>query len=240
MMNQQLLEVREIQGLYGPWRVSERLLQRIWAHGDYSEDRLRTLDGKIVRVIRPGSWNHQEGPDFLDAVLYIDGKQVRGDVEIHFRSRDWREHGHHLDPAFSSVVLRVLLYPPKIGEAQTETLGGRHPEACSLLEALESSLEEYAEEEAIRRFCGQDSTNFSDVFMTLPLEDRADALKKYSSDRWEAKLNLAAKRLKSTVWREVCHQVLLEVLGYRRNRAPMSSIALQYPLSGLKGDSRPR
>ena len=162
--------------------------------------------------------------------MLIEGQSVRGDVEIHFRSKDWRAHGHHLDPSFSSVVLHVLLFPPKTGEAQAETLSGRFPMACALLEAMDCSLEEYAEEEAIKRLCGRDSTLFKDAFALLPSGDPADALKKFALDRWEAKIEMAVKRLHGTVWSELCHQVLLEILGYRRNRAPMSAIALHHPL----------
>ncbi|MFP6887875.1 MAG: hypothetical protein VB997_09945, partial [Opitutales bacterium] len=40
-------------------------------------------------------------------------------------------------------------------------------------------------------------------------------------------------RLSGENWAEVCHQFALEVLGYRRNRSPMGSLALRHPLSEL-------
>ena len=116
-MIEPLVEVREIQGLYGPLGITERMLQRIWVQKDFAASRLRALDGQAIRVLRAGTWNHREGPDFLDACLEIDGQLVRGDVEIHFRSRDWRQHGHQLDANFSSVILHVVFFPPTPGEA---------------------------------------------------------------------------------------------------------------------------
>ena len=52
-----------------------------------------------------------EGPDFLGAEIEIAGSTVLGDVEIHFRSSDWRAHGHHENPSFERVVLHVILFP---------------------------------------------------------------------------------------------------------------------------------
>jgi len=228
------VEVREVQGLYGPLRISERLLQQIWERRDYSASRLRTLDGQRIRVLRTGSWNHREGPDFLDATLEIGGELVRGDVEIHFRSRNWREHGHHLDPAFSSVVLHVVLFLPDAGESEAVTARGGRPFACALLEALDCGLEEYAEQEAVRRLCGGAATDLSQAFSTLPEVEREDCLKRIARERWKAKVNWAVKRLNGMDYEEVSHQVFLEVLGYRRNRAPMAAIALEHPLSEFR------
>ncbi|MFP6855567.1 MAG: DUF2851 family protein [Opitutales bacterium] len=228
----QLVAVREIQGLYGPVRLSERLLQLIWRRRDYSEKRLRSLDGRPVRVIRPGSWNHREGPDFLDAIVEIGGKRVRGDVEIHFRSRNWREHDHHLDPAFSSVVLHVVLFPPREDECPAITQRGFHPPTCSMLEALEIGLEEYAEQEAVRLLCDDDK-EFCETYSLLLPDERQDHLKQYARKRWDAKVTWAAKRLEATSWAESCHQFFLEVMGYHRNRAVMGTIALEHPLSAL-------
>ena len=73
------MEVHEVQGLYGPLRIPEELIQRLWARRDFSEDRLRTVDGRAIRVHRVGTLNPNEGPDFLDALIEIEG-ETRGEV----------------------------------------------------------------------------------------------------------------------------------------------------------------
>ena len=229
-MIEPLVEVREIQGLYGPLGITERMLQRIWVQKDFAASRLRALDGQAIRVLRAGTWNHREGPDFLDACLEIDGQLVRGDVEIHFRSRDWRQHGHQLDANFSSVILHVVFFPPTPGEAKAVTSKGVSLLTCSLLEAMDCSLEEYAELEALRRFLGSNASDFSKMFSALPHAERVSRLKRFAKGRWKAKVNCASSRLRKTTWEEVCHQVFLEVLGHPRNRAAMSSLALAHPL----------
>ena len=232
-----ILEVHEVQGLYGPLRIPEELIQRLWARRDFSEDRLRTVDGRPLRIHRVGTLNPNEGPDFLDALIEIEGKTFRGDVEVHFRSRNWREHGHHLDPAFASVVLHLVLFPPVAGETVAVTTTGKRPVACALLEAMDCGLEEYAEREAIRQLGGVLATNPFESLSRLSEMERASRFREVAGMRWKHKVKLAAKRLGGTSWEDACHQSLLEVLGYQRNRSPMASIALHHPLGEFAENS---
>ena len=94
----------------------ERLLQGIWHHQRLLRDRLRTLDGRTVRVLHPGFWNHEGGPDFRNAVLQFDSPPAQsGDVEIDLHPSGWRAHGHDRNPAFRNVALHV------VWEAETKT-----------------------------------------------------------------------------------------------------------------------
>ena len=61
--------VEEIQGLYGPFTLTERVVQKIWLRQDFATARLLTVSGKTLEVKDPGSWNLQEGPDFKEASL---------------------------------------------------------------------------------------------------------------------------------------------------------------------------
>ena len=64
--------VLEMQGLYGPYSLSERVLQKIWLRQDFSADELRTVSGQRLRIEFPDNWNHLGGPDFKDAFFQID------------------------------------------------------------------------------------------------------------------------------------------------------------------------
>ena len=71
--------------------LPERLLQVIWFHQRLLRDQLRTLDGKPVRVLHPGFWNHEAGPDFRNAVVQIgDAPAKTGDVEIDLCTDGWK------------------------------------------------------------------------------------------------------------------------------------------------------
>ena len=90
--------------------VTERHVQAIWYDAALRPRTLRTMRGMPVRVVHPGNWNLEAGPDFRQAVLEIGRERRRlvGDVEIHLRSADWNAHGHGADPAYASVVAHVV------------------------------------------------------------------------------------------------------------------------------------
>ena len=46
--------VAEMQGWYGPYTVSERVVQKIWLRGDYRAGNLKTLSGKALKIKHPG------------------------------------------------------------------------------------------------------------------------------------------------------------------------------------------
>ena len=85
---------------------SEAALAARWAAGFHTA--LRLEDGRALRVIFPGVPGGSAGPDFRGAVLDAGGDLLRGDVEIHLHARGWREHRHHLDPAYAGVVVHAV------------------------------------------------------------------------------------------------------------------------------------
>ena len=90
----------------------EAALSTLWRRAHTLSEGLVTRDGRRWHVVYPGRPADGAGPDFRDAVFADqDGELVFGDVEIHLDQRDWRTHGHHLDPAYDGVVLHVVLDP---------------------------------------------------------------------------------------------------------------------------------
>ncbi len=224
------VQVEEIQGLYGPFSLTERVLQRIWARGDYFSDDLKTLSGATLRVLDPGKWNFQEGPDFKEARLEIAGQSCCGDVEIHFRPEDWLAHGHQDNANFAGVVLHVVLQKGSARPPACATCGGRVPETLELMPLLNRDLEAYALDEALLELERVNELAWVEDFLALPMSERADRLLRASGKRWGQKLAFARKRLAGSDWRTACHTAALEVLGYARNRAPMHKIALSHAL----------
>ncbi|HEX9951347.1 MAG TPA: DUF2851 family protein [Rubricoccaceae bacterium] len=119
--------------------VPEAVVQHAWGRGLFGRDALQTTEGEAVRVDRTGRLNRASGPDFSGALVHIGGLAWAGDVEIHRTSADWERHGHHTDPAYSRVVLHVVL----TADARTGTLrrsdGSALPELV-LLPHLDRSL----------------------------------------------------------------------------------------------------
>ncbi len=223
--------VAEIEGEYGPLTVSERLVQKIWARGEFRQTDLLTQEGASLEIVDLGSWNRLAGPDFKNVAIKVNGQLLNGDAELHFFESDWIAHGHEQDPAFANVILHILVFPNK---SPKQTSGCLVKHSLLLLELLPQGLESYAEEEALGVLAAGEETALEESFLSLPLSERIPQLVKGAEKRWSAKVAYAAQRIALLGWEEACHQTALEILGYRYNRAAMLFVAGDYSLKSLR------
>lgn len=86
----------------------EKLLHYVWMHRLLPSGVLTTTDGREVEVLDPGQHNANQGPDFINALIKIDGMKWAGNVEIHTLSNDWIKHKHHQDPVYNTTILHVV------------------------------------------------------------------------------------------------------------------------------------
>jgi hypothetical protein len=111
--------------------MNERLLQYAWQFQVYNTRELRTTKGEIIKIVKPGTFNLHQGPDFLDARISIDGHLLAGNVEIHVLSSDWIRHGHEDDINYQNLVLHVVwqddLPRKRVAAFPTLELEGRIP-----------------------------------------------------------------------------------------------------------------
>ena len=233
------VELEEIQGLYGPITVPETLLQKIWMRRDFNIEKLTTTDGKPLKIIRVGQWNLQEGPDFLNAEIEVADSRLVGDIEIHFHSRDWNNHGHNTNLQFNNVVLHVVLFEPSPAEVPALTAAGRTLHTIILLPLLIQDIETYATEDALLNLAKRDQFDLVSPMLEKPLPERRAILHRKGLLRWRQKFKFARQRVQRSGWAEACHQFFLEVLGYRRNRAPMFSIAVSFTLEQMTASDQP-
>ncbi len=90
------------------WDMKEEFLHFVWETRSFDGRAWATMDGAPVEVVHPGELNRNQGPDFLDAHVRIEGIDYFGHVEIHLDGRDWYRHQHHTDPFYNPVVLHVV------------------------------------------------------------------------------------------------------------------------------------
>lgn len=223
--------VAEFQGLYGPFACPERVVQKIWLRGDFLRDNLRTTDGRSLEVLHPGKWNLAGGPDFRGAHVRLDDQDRQGDIEVHFRASDWRAHRHQADPAFSGVILHVLLFPPDPNEPPARRADGEELPTVVLLPLLLRDLEDYASDDAIEALTARDEWRMQAELASLAPAARLSLLRRHAANRWRQKVRFARLRLDKLGWHAASHHAALEVLGYRHNRAPMLAVATRFPLA---------
>lgn len=225
--------VAEVQGLYGAFAFSERLMQKIWHRGDFDGSAARTADGRTLKILHPGKWNHMGGPDFGGARIVIDGREVTGDVELHLKAKDWAAHGHASDAAYDNVVLHVVLFPS--AESCTRGAGERLIPIFCLLPLLHHGLEEYAADEAMEQLAGRPLHDAQAILGALSVDELNKALAVHAEQRWRSKVHYASERIKRLGWSGACHHAAMEILGYRFNRAAMLSVATSWPIKEWVG-----
>lgn len=88
--------------------MTERLLQFIWQFQYFNQSELQSTSGESIQIIFPGTYNTNQGPDFLNARIKIGKTTWAGNVELHLLSSDWKKHKHHRDKNYDNVILHVV------------------------------------------------------------------------------------------------------------------------------------
>jgi hypothetical protein len=88
--------------------MTERLLQFIWQFQYFNKGELQTTGGEVLQIISTGTFNTNQGPDFLDAKIKIANTTWAGNVELHLKSSGWKKHNHHNDKNYNNVILHVV------------------------------------------------------------------------------------------------------------------------------------
>src|SRR5215211_7307399 len=208
-------------------RVAEIALCAAW-HAGAVPARLDTTDGVSLEIIRRGTWSHGLGPDFRDALILFDGRELRaGTVEIHLRTRGWSDHRHHLDPAYDAVVLHL------VGEhdgAETRRLDGAIVPVAVIGPINRFAVPEFA---AWDWHAVGGATCASGLSATSPTSTR-EILHQLGDVRLAARSARLEGRLSVEPPGEILWRELLDGLGFAMNREPMREIARAVPLASIE------
>ncbi|MFI5193804.1 MAG: DUF2851 family protein [Chitinophagales bacterium] len=88
--------------------MTEKLLQFIWKHRYFNQQELSLLSGETLYIDYPGDENNNQGPDFINARIRINGTHWAGSVELHLVTSGWDKHGHDQDEHYRNVILHVV------------------------------------------------------------------------------------------------------------------------------------
>ncbi len=208
--------------------ISEKIVAQIWHHQLISNP--VTDSGVKLQVIYPGRPNNSNGCDFKDAVLIINGKIIRGDVEIHVKSSQWYKHSHHLNPKYNNTVLHVAMWNDNTSHVILQS-GEAVPTVCldKFLRAPSHTLRQQIEKASyITLFCPY-------LDKRRAINSTSSLLKTTGKKRFTIKATLFKEALRNN---EDAGQILFRsitrALGYSQNMQPCENLANNLPLSLLE------
>ncbi|MBI3584647.1 MAG: DUF2851 family protein [Nitrospinae bacterium] len=212
-------------------KIPERLVRCIWLDQLF-EDEIFTVDGRKIKVLAPGWWNLGEGPDFNKAVISIDGgKILKGDVEVHVYSSDWKKHGHHRDDRYKNVIAHVFMWND--GSTSSPSTVDSNILQIELSKFLKEELEQIEDMIDIKGYPYKSPKEYGDCSSIS--SERIGSLLDMAGD---ARMIEKAERFKSALngndWEQLLYEGIMGSLGYRRNKLQFKSLAKLIPLQIIK------
>lgn len=207
--------------------MNEAFLHYIWQFQYFNKDNLKCTSGEEIAVFRPGFRNAHSGPDFFDAKVKLGPMNWAGSVEIHIMSSGWREHRHHLDPAYENVILHVVW---EDNEKVLRNDGTPLPTLELKGRVAPSLILQYR-----RIVQGKSSIPCASVFGKAPTLSRISMLDRSLMTRMERKANAILETLKKNNgdWSETCYQILCRNFGFKVNIEPFLQLSQSVPYKVL-------
>jgi hypothetical protein len=210
-------------------KIAENQIAEIWQQKLLDNSELVTEDGKAVKIIYPGRLNNEQGADFSDAVIAVNKELIRGDVEIHVRSGDWRNHKHHLDPVYNRVVLHVVMWHN--GKEDTRLQNGRKVPVLALDKYIKIPVSQWRNSAsgpaAVRLPCTR-AAHYLDTSTIIEFLDKA------GEERFLGKAARFQRELAQIGASQSLYCGVMEALGYSKNKLPFLELARRLPLRILE------
>lgn len=230
--------VQEGRAQYRGVPIRERVARCLWFGQHLRTGSLRTLDGEALRVVSPGWWNVEEGPDFLLAELaFGNGPIQRGDAEIHLHASGWYDHGHHQNPAYNQVILHVVLWNDREDDFVVNQ-AGRPVRQLVIEDNLEEDLGELMDRLAHEDF-PQPASPTAGLCQQFLKEEKvsetwvADFLDDAGDERILRKGRALARRAVETGDDQAFYESFMAALGYKKNKEAFENLARLVPLYAL-------
>lgn len=228
--------LRDADSNYVPIPISERLVQCIWYDQRVQTQGLLTTDGQAVRVVFPGWWNLEAGPDFRHATVQIgDGHERTGDIEVHLRAQDWFHHGHDRDEQFNNVILHVVLWEAG-SQTAPKTRAGQTPPQLVLQHQLAAPLESLYDDidlDAYPHNVGNHSGQCAKLLKSLPADEVRALLDDAGDERFAGKARKFARWIYRAGPEQAFYEGWMEALGYKANKMAFRTLAQRAPLAEL-------
>ncbi len=202
-------------------KIPETFLHYVWRLKKFDLQQLKTTEGEPVNILDGGNYNHNAGPDFLNARININNTLWIGHVEIHVLSSDWLKHGHQYD----NVILHVVL---EEDEWIYNSSGCRLP-CLELKKRIPRNLLGLYQKLVHNEYW----VPCQYFFPKVPEITKALWLDRLMIDRLEDKLEGQQQRLRDNTydWEATFYHFLSKGLGMKVNSDAMEELTLRTPLA---------
>ena len=208
-------------------QFSEKLIARLWQCQLVNS--LVTDNGERFQAIYPGRVSHNRGCDFKDAVFTLNGQMISGDVEIHVKSSQWYNHGHHRDPRYNNIALHVVCWHDN--QSPTTLQNGKTVPTICLSPFLGHSSDELNQHLDL-------SENSSFSCPEAKRYSNSGSLNKLLTVTGEERFMAKATLFRQALGKEGAEQVLfrgiVRALGYAQNADPCEELANSLPFNSLE------
>ena len=213
--------------------LPESQIVNFWQHLLQDRAEMTTEGGESIRVIYPGRTNDGRGADFRDAVIATSRGVVKGDIEVHVRSSDWRTHQHHQSPFYNRVILHVVLRHDN--KVATQLQDGRIIPTVALDKHLANRDIQSPNLARPRLPLNIPCSSRRDSF---PTDVTAEFLDSNGGERFLAK----AARFRADIAQhgpdQSLYQGIMGALGYSKNKLPFLELARRLPVHVLESMTR--
>jgi len=214
--------------------LAEINLQKLWFE-HFLPKKFKTIDGSIVFIEDTGFWNHQHGPDFINAKIRLDnGHSCTGDIELHIHAKDWFHHKHDKDPRFSNVILHVSLYGKEpilhVNKGAIKSVELFHQLDKTLVEIIQNLKLPVTKKSLPTASAGACST----YFLNFLAKKNYQVLKDAGLSRlFKKAILIRRQRLndgdKQTLWEQIA-----QCMGFSENTCAFRMLARLVPVSSLE------
>ena len=212
----------------------EKVLQIIWNEQILTQN-LSTELAQQLEVIHPGFWNVESGPDFHEAVIAINGKIIKGDIEIHLNAEDWNKHHHQFNQDYNSVILHCVWRNSGCYKEFPEGIP-----LCDLSRFLAVP---------IKKILSQINLNTYSYAKKIPPSRQAtwisqlennrlsELLQSYGITRNLRKAHTYTQDIEKYGLNSAAYRALFDIMGYKNNRKPFQKLASLISLEELSSYS---
>ena len=211
-------------------QFSEEFLYHIW-DANHLKENLETQSGKRISIKFPGRWNTDSGADFKDAIIKLDGKVLKGDIELDITTYHWKSHSHNENPEFNNVLLHVV-YEDNGKIPYTISENGDQVEILQIKDKLDDDVNKLIKHYTDEPYIEKDKMCL--LFSNMSLDRTKQVLADMGMIRFEKKVKRFGAEHYFSDFDQLLYLGFFEALGYSKNKYQMLQIALNIPFRELK------